>query len=89
MQNGFNVVSLLRQLNAWFPGEFRSIKDSPLYAREDTTVVQATHKVSEMLFVMSNVHSQMCFALNRLLDKSQSKLFSQPTPTDTDEPSAK
>ena len=49
MQNPTNTGSLLSQLNVWFPGEFRSIVDPPLYAREDTTVVQATHKVSAML----------------------------------------
>lgn len=44
-QNPSNT-GLLRQLNVWFPGEFRAIVDPPLYARADTTVVQATHKVS-------------------------------------------
>jgi len=49
-------MGLLRQLNAWFPGEFRSIADPPLYARDDTTVVRATHKVSTMLGVVSNLY---------------------------------
>ena len=49
MQNPSNTGGLLRHLNVWFPGEFRSNKDPPLHARNDTTVVQATHKVSSML----------------------------------------
>ena len=49
MQNATNTGGLLRHLNVWFPGEFRSNKDPPLHARNDTTVVQATHKVSAML----------------------------------------
>ena len=39
---------LLRQLNEWFPGEFRAIADAPLYEHGETTVVQATHKVGAM-----------------------------------------
>jgi len=50
-QNASNTGSLLRQLNAWFSGEFRSITDPPLYARDDTTVVQATHKASGQVAV--------------------------------------
>ena len=49
MQNPSNTSALLRQLNVWFPGEFRAIVDTPLYARGETTVVQATHRVSPML----------------------------------------
>ena len=44
-QNPSNARGLLRQLNVWFPGEFRAIADAPLYSRGETTVVQATHKV--------------------------------------------
>ena len=40
---------LLRQLNEWFPGNFRTATGTPLYAHEDTTVVQATHKVVAVL----------------------------------------
>ena len=45
-QNPSGTTGLLRQLNTWFPGEFRAIADAPLYARAETTVVQATYKVS-------------------------------------------
>ena len=37
---------LLRQLNKWFPGKFRTAIGTPLYAHDETTVVRATHKVS-------------------------------------------
>ena len=39
---------LLHQLNMWFPGKFRAAVAEPLYAHDDTTVVQATHKVSSI-----------------------------------------
>ena len=39
---------LLQQLNMWFPGKFRAAVGEPLYAHDDTTVVQATHKVSSI-----------------------------------------
>ena len=51
---------LLRQLNMWFPGRFRTATGTPLYAHDETTVVQATHKVilaldlSVMLLVVCN-----------------------------------
>ena len=38
----------MRQLNAWFPGEFRAIADAPLYEHGETTVVHAKHKVGAM-----------------------------------------
>jgi len=37
---------LLQQLNTWFPGRFRAAVGTPLYAHDDTTVVQATHKTA-------------------------------------------
>jgi len=37
---------LLEQLNTWFPGRFRAAVGTPLYAHDDTTVVQATHKTA-------------------------------------------
>ena len=46
LQNPLGTAGLLRQLKTWFPGEFRAIADAPMYARGETTVVQATHKVS-------------------------------------------
>ena len=48
LQNTSNSASFLRQLNSWFSGEFRSIMDPPLYARNEITVVRAMHKVSTM-----------------------------------------
>ena len=36
---------LLRQVNELFPGKFRTATGTPLYAHDDTTVVQAKHKV--------------------------------------------
>ena len=59
-QDPSNMRGLLRQLNTWFHGEFRSIAEPALYARDDTTVVQATHKVSAMLVVVPNIRDCKC-----------------------------
>ena len=40
---------LLRQLNTWFAGNFRTATGTPLYAHDETTVVQAIHKVISVL----------------------------------------
>ena len=43
---------LLRQLNKWFPGKFRTATGTPMYAHDDTTVVRAAHKVISVLDVV-------------------------------------
>ena len=43
---------LLRQLNKWFSGKFRTATGTPLYAHDETTVVRAAHKVILVLDVL-------------------------------------
>ena len=65
---------LLRQLNKWFSGKFRTAIGTPLYAHEETTVVQSTHKVISVLDVLAMLWCVITGdPMHRLLEKLLSK----------------
>ena len=82
---------LLRQLNKWFPGKFRTAIGTPLYAHDETTVVQATHKVISVLgvLVMMSWCVITCHCMCRLQDKLLSKSSLQQIKIVSIEPSGK
>ena len=80
---------LLQKLNVWFPGEFKAVVEPPLHIRNDTIVVQATRKVSAVLyFAMDLTAPQSMFAppLCRLLAKWLLKSFKLVTLNDINGP---
>ena len=65
---------LLRQLNKWFPGKFRTAIATPVYAHEETTVVRSTHKVISVLDVLVMLWCAITGdPMRRLLEKLLSK----------------
>lgn len=91
VQNPSNTSGLLRQLKEWFPGDFRAIVGT-LYVKDDTTVVQATHKVSPILdLVAKNARPRlkMHSIAHRSPGMLPSKSFSLMTVNDTRKPSGR
>ena len=65
---------LLRQLNKWFPGKFRTAIGTPLYVHDETTVVRAAHKVISMLDVVVMLWCVItCHCMRRLPEMLSSK----------------